>query len=869
MIAPLRSLQELILGNAADPSMPSADPFVARVDDALRSLRQAQSQVGTGDLAALLRQGMLRCHLAHGEQPELRVPQGPSWPDEPTWKLFNCETRAAGRGHFLVRAGLWKPAWLDADASEVVNDAIREAPRRPSRAVPADPRVTEYTGHLHYFSPGQREAVRAAFLMPAGSTLVVNLPTGAGKTLAFQLPALVAAAEGGLAVVVVPTVALARDQEERFRRLLGEHEQGTLWSGMALAYHGGLDDEAKNAIRAGIRGGTVPIVFVSAEAAVGALRGPLFEAARQGRLRTFAIDEAHIVSQWGQQFRPEFQSIAGLRDALLASCPPGAGFRTLLLSATLTEESFETLRELFGQGGFQLVSELALRPEPGFLLHSATSESQRADCIMDALRHLPRPLILYTTLREHAEHWYELLRQAGFRRIRLVRGGDLADASGDAILRDWRERALDVVVATSAFGLGVDQAEVRSVVHACLPENIDRYYQEVGRAGRDGNAAVALLVSTPQDLHTAEGLAEEKLISVERAFERWEAMWLSPRRRPGTEGSYLLSLDDRPPDIPDTGVRNASWNLRTLVLMARAGLIAFAAHAPPTIERRVGEGDETFEARRRQELARFAREVAVSVRDSRHSDMAHWNDVVARTRAQLRAADEEASRLVRELRDLQRPLAEIFSEVYTLTAPPVRPPRLQGSCPVTRRTQRVQFSSAEPEIATIAETAAVVSASLERALAPCSDDSARSWVSYEMEAADAKEARRWRDRVLTLLRHAVSGGIVELCLSGGFLRDEDWSQLAGRAPLRFLLRTEVGASSASQPFEQEVQAPRLTLLTKQDATTNVVERVMRARRPRHVIVLPRDLQDPERPYRRLFDVTRHLTVEDLLSRLEA
>ncbi len=847
--------------------MCKADPFVARVADALRSHRQSQSHVGPGDLAALLRQGMLRCNLARGELPELRVPQGPAWPDEPTWRLFNCAATTAGSRHYLVRAGPWKPAWLDADASDVVNDAIREAPRRPSRAVRADPRVTEYTGHVHYFSPGQREAVRAAFLMPAGSAMVVNLPTGAGKTLAFQLPALVAAPEGGLTVVVVPTVALARDQEERFRRLLGEHAQGRLWNSMALAYHGGLDEESKSAIRTGIRSGGVPIVFVSPEAAVGALRGPLFDAARQGRLRNFAIDEAHIVSQWGQQFRPEFQSIAGLRDALLASCPPGAGFRTLLLSATLTGESFQTLRELFGQGGVQLVSELALRPEAGFLLHSATSESQRADCIMDALRHLPRPLILYTTLREHAEHWYERLCQAGFRRIRLVRGGDLADAHGEATLRGWRERTLDVVVATSAFGLGVDQAEVRSVVHACLPENIDRYYQEVGRAGRDGNAAVALLVSTPEDLRTAERLANEKLITVDRAFERWDAMWL--RRRRSSQDRYILSLDDRPPDLADTSDANASWNLRILVLMARAGLIKFAAHEPPTVERAADENEQSFESRRRTESARFMREVAVYVCDSRHSDKAHWDDVVASTRSELRAADEAAFHLVRELRDLKRPLAEIFSEVYTLPEPPVRPPRLPGSCPVTRRTQRVQFSSAEPEVATIAETAAVVSASLESALAQCSDEAARSWISYEAEAADAKEARRWRDRVLTLLRHAVSGGIVELCLSGDILRDEDWSQLAGRAPLRFLLRTEVDASSASEPFEQDVQAPRLTLLTRQDATTTVVERVMRAQRPRHVIVLPRHLPDPQRPHRRLFDVTRHLTIEDLLSRLEA
>jgi hypothetical protein len=701
--------------------------------------------------------------------------------------------------------------------------------------------------------------------MPPGSTVVVNLPTGAGKTLAFQLPALVSATEGGLTVVVVPTVALARDQEERFRKLLAEHEQGRLWSGSALAYHGGLDDDSKNAIRTGIRNGSVPIVFVSAEAAVGALRGPLFDAARQGRLRLLAIDEAHIVSQWGQNFRPEFQSIAGLRDALLASCPPGYAFRTLLLSGTLTAESFETLRELFGRDRFQLVSELALRPEPAFLLHAAANESQRVERVLEAIRHLPRPLIVYTTLREHAEEWYARLSEVGFRRLRLVRGGDLADARGEAILRAWRDRALDVVVATSAFGLGVDQAEVRSIVHACLPENIDRYYQEVGRAGRDGNAAVALLVSTPQDVQTATGLAEEKLISVDRGFERWEAMWL--RRQPGPDGSYLLSLDDRPPDLPDKGVRNASWNLRTLVLMARAGLIGFAAHAPPTVERRQNEDEGTFESRRQQALGRFAREVAVCVRDSRHSDKRHWDDVVARTRTELRAADEIASRLVRELRNLQRPLSEIFSAVYALQDPPVRPPHLPGSCPETRRRGVVQFSSVDPDVHPIAHTAAVVSPDLERALVPCSDAAARSWVAYEMDVTDPREARRWRERVFSLLRHAVSAGIVELSVSESFLRDEEWAQLAARAPLRFLLRTLV-SDARGAPFSQEVQVPRLTVVSKPDATAAAVERIMRAPRPRHVIVLPRDVPDPERPYRRLFDVVRHLSLEDLLSRLD-
>src|SRR5262249_16651052 len=153
--------------------------------------------------------------------------------------------------------------------------------------------------------------------------------------------------------------------------------------------------------------------------------------------------------------------------------------------ATLTAESLETLRLFFGRNS-QVVSETQLRPEPGFLLRAEKSEEERSRHVIEALRFLPRPLILYTTRREDAEQWTTLLRTVGFQRLQLVRGGDVSGEGGDEVLRDWRTRAVDVVVATSAFGLGMDQSDVRSVVHACLPESIDRYYQEVGRGGRDG-----------------------------------------------------------------------------------------------------------------------------------------------------------------------------------------------------------------------------------------------------------------------------------------------------------------------------------------------------------------------------------------------
>jgi len=115
------------------------------------------------------------------------------------------------------------------------------------------------------------------------------------------------------------------------------------------------------------------------------------------------------------------------------------------------------------------------------------------------------------------------LRRQGFTRVAAFTGNTL-DTERERLLRDWGEDRIDLMVATSAFGVGVDKADVRTVVHACMPENLDRYYQEVGRGGRDGCSAVSLLCYTPDDLDVAYSLSSGKVITVEKAFARWEAM---------------------------------------------------------------------------------------------------------------------------------------------------------------------------------------------------------------------------------------------------------------------------------------------------------------------------------------------------------
>lgn len=861
MIAPLREFQDCILNRGESArGATSDDALLLRLCNAIQSASEAGNDTGYSDLAVLVRQALVRAELLSKETAQVRVPRGAPWPSAEVWAEFGCRTEIAGPKHLFIHTERWNPSWLDEGAGEVVEASIAQKLRRPFRKVPSDPLVAECMGLEDYVSPGQRIAIQSVFLTPSHSTVIVNLPTGSGKTLAFQLPALASMSEGGLTVVVVPTIALARDQEQRFRALLALRSGRGIDGAPPLAYHSGLSDDQKTAIRTAIREGTQPIVFTSPEALGGGLRGPLFEAAQHGRLRYFVIDEAHVVTQWGQQFRPEFQSIAGLRDALLAACPSDVRFRTLLLTGTLTQECHDALRLLFGDNTCYLVGEPALRPEPGFLLYSAADKAERHQKLIEALRFLPRPLILYTTLREDAQEWLDILRIFGFHRVRMVRGGDLATDDGDQLLKEWQERRFDVVIATSAFGLGVDHSEVRSVVHACLPETIDRYYQEVGRAGRDGCASVALLVSTPDDVATAKGLAIERLISVDRGFDRWDAMWV---RRRSSDGKYVVSLDDRPADIAESGVRNVSWNLRTLVLMAQARLIQFASHEPPKIEPRADEDPLQFEIRRKEVFERFAHEVAVRILDDRHWKKNHWDGVVEHTRARLRARDRESLESILELQDLRRPMNEIFQATYTLTEPSVTLPLFYGSCPVTRRRGIAGFNSPEPELILPDRVVDSLSTDFRKAMAVCTDEHHRIWLQCPWAGNDAKERRKWREALMSFLKYAVAAGILELSLPEGMLTQGDWSQLMQQSFPHFLVRTSSGINSETAILT----VPRLTLVSESESAQLQIESAMKIALPWHIILFRDNTPDPRAKHRKLIDVVRYLSVDNALARL--
>ena len=427
-----------------------------------------------------------------------------------------------------------------------------------------------------YKSPGQRAAVRSAIVLPAGGTLVVNLPTGAGKTL-VMLAAVQTTPPGMTSVIVVPTVALALDQERRYRSSDANSPQ--------TAYHGGLSAEAKREFRERIWSGNQRVIFTNPEAVVSSLARPLIDAAKGGRLAVLGIDEVHVVGSWGDAFRPHFHSLAGLRRHMLREMERAGQipFKTILASATLTEDVLLLLRTLFGNPGpFHHVAAPVVRPEPSYWQATDLPSTLRDKYLVETMRHMPRPAIVYTTLRGRQppgtltpRSAVKVLKDQGFQRIEVVDGGS-STAHREMVLRSLRpdgdtQPTIDVVVATSAFGLGIDVPDIRSVVHACVPENVDRFYQEVGRGGRDGLPSISILLATHADEGIADSLASPTYLTADRARERWTAM--SHSSRSVSANLVRLPLTATSGQVAEHSDYNERWNLFTVILLARAGAI--------------------------------------------------------------------------------------------------------------------------------------------------------------------------------------------------------------------------------------------------------------------------------------------------------
>jgi superfamily II DNA/RNA helicase len=540
------------------------------LDPPYERLRQAldDPKASPLDRVLLLRHALRFFELHEGRKVAIHSPLFPPELVEQVGLTITGKTD----GRVRLEARPWFPAWLP--GPQPADETAMRAKRRRFFAhsmVRGDP-FLKAIGHDSYRSAGQRAAIRAALCVPPGARLVVDLPTGEGKSTVFKLiDAVGFVGDGvgtprGITLVIVPTVTLALDHERTSQE---ENKR-------PLAYIGGRV-EANSIIRAAIADGTQGLCFLAPEAACGPLRHTLRKAAEGGLLRAVVVDEAHLVEGWGTGFRTAFQTFAGLCASWHEVSPPERRFRTVLLSATLSAAAERTLHDLFGpEEELTVVGAARARPELEFWVASRCDEAERERRILEAILMVPRPAILYVTRVDDANAWYDRLRRFGFGRLEKVHGGTSAD-SRERILKAWSAGQVDLVVATSAFGLGVDYPHVRTIIHACVPETFDRFYQEAGRAGRDGCAAMSLIVPTATDIEVARSLAQKTVITTERGLERFHAMLVDKAVRRYGHPRYGLRLDAAPgnsrEDIDMVGERSIDWNARTLALLARAQLI--------------------------------------------------------------------------------------------------------------------------------------------------------------------------------------------------------------------------------------------------------------------------------------------------------
>jgi ATP-dependent DNA helicase RecQ len=332
------------------------------------------------------------------------------------------------------------------------------------------------------FRPGQREAVET--LLTAGRLLLVA-PTGGGKSLIYQLPA---SFLPGTSLVISPLIALMHDQVTALEA-----------KGVATTYLAStLNAEEVRRRMSEIAKGTYKLVYVAPER----IRSPGFQSLlRDIECPLVAIDEAHCISEWGHDFRPEYLEIGRVLGAL-----PHA--RTLACTATATPVVRDEILSRLGLGPEtpQILRGFA-RPNLSLRVREARTKRDRITGVDAVLREsLGEPngigsggtAIVYAPTRKATEEEAARLRATGWRTGAYHAG--MKGSARDSTQTEFQAGALDVVVATNAFGMGIDRADVRAVVHLAPPGSIEAYYQEVGRAGRDGEDAVGLLFTSPGDL---------------------------------------------------------------------------------------------------------------------------------------------------------------------------------------------------------------------------------------------------------------------------------------------------------------------------------------------------------------------------------
>jgi len=445
--------------------------------------------------------------------------------------------------------------------------------------------LEQYWGYTS-FRPLQREAMDAIL---AGRDSIVVLPTGGGKSLCFQAPAVV---RPGLALVVSPLISLMKDQVDT---LVG--------NGVAAAcYNSSLASDQKASVVSGLREGRFRLLYVSPERLLSDRGEDFLNLLSTCHVNFVAIDEAHCISQWGHDFRPEYRQLGKLRTLL-----PGISLHAYTATATA-----RVRRDIAAQLGLSDPVELVGSFDRPNLLYRVLARANLKRQLQDVLaRHRGQAGIIYCTSRREVDALSAWLRETGIRALPYHAG--LADDERSRNQDAFLEEDADIIVATVAFGMGIDRSDVRFVVHAGAPQSLEHYQQESGRAGRDGLEAECLLVYSTADfmkwrlMLERNGELTEAARKLLRDMERYAAsVGCRHRHLVGYFGETYSRADCSACDycLDELEAADDSIQLARKVLscVARVGQRFGAAHVANVL---CGKDSDQVTSRRHHELTTF------------------------------------------------------------------------------------------------------------------------------------------------------------------------------------------------------------------------------------------------------------------------
>jgi len=430
-----------------------------------------------------------------------------------------------------------------------------------------NPFIRNLTGFKKYKSIEQKLTVLGALDVPPGYSCMVSMSTGGGKSLVTQTVSY--QAEKGLTLIIVPTISLMLDQYKNASRIIKTNVESEIFY-----YYSGIDNDE---IIKAINDEKARMLFLSPEALLKntKLKEVIESANGRGYLKNLIVDEAHIIIEWGTSFRVDFQCIDSMRRTFMKE---NSSLRTYLLSATFSRETANQIKRFYSDDNKWIEIRCdKLRKEPRYDVVKASNKNDKLSKMLKLISVLPRPMIVYVKSPREAEELKSLLMKNGYGNVKTFTGST-GNSTREKLIRQWAENDFDIMVATCAFGVGVDKKDVRTVLHLYIPENPNKYYQEAGRGGRDGLPCLSVILYNSDDVTAAFNLTQ-KVMTVEKIIGRWFSMLNSGKTirkqdeiiiDTSVKPSYNEKDDDYFADAADIDV---TWNVYVILLLRRNDIV--------------------------------------------------------------------------------------------------------------------------------------------------------------------------------------------------------------------------------------------------------------------------------------------------------